>query len=84
MKGLVLALAAATMVALSVPANAQMVCCRDQGYRPWGGPSYYYDSVDDTYYGGWAPPYARVYVVTPRVRASVYDGPRHRYRYRRD
>jgi hypothetical protein len=84
MKRLALALAAATMVALSVPANAQRIYV-DQGDRPWAaGPKYYYDSDHNTYYGGWSPPYAKVYVVTPRVRTYVYDGPRYRYGYGRD
>jgi hypothetical protein len=68
MKRLVLALTAATMVALSVPANAQM-----SYYRPAGDPLYYYDSGDRTYYGG--------IMVTPRHRTYLYDGPRYRYGY---
>ena len=81
MKRLILALAAATMVALSVPANAQRISV-DHIYRP-GGPYYYYDSVDRTYYGGVSPPHAKVFVVTPRARTSIYDGPPYRYGYRR-
>ena len=82
MKRLVLALVAATMVALSVPANAQRIYVG--GDTPWAaGPRYYYDSGDNTYYGGFSPPYAKVYVVTPRARTYVYDAPPDRYGYRR-
>jgi hypothetical protein len=73
-----LALTAATMVALSVPANAQRIYVGN-GDSPWAaGPRYYYDSGDRTYYGGWSPPYAKVYVVTPRARTYLYDGPPYR------
>ena len=82
MKRLVLALAAATMVALSVPANAQRIYVG--GDTPWAaGPKYYYDSADNTYYGGFSPPYAKVYVVTPRARTYVYDAPPDRYGHSR-
>jgi hypothetical protein len=74
MNRLVLALAAATMVALSVPANAQRIY-RGTGDTPWAaGPMYHYDNLDRTFYGGYSPPYARVIVVTPRARARVYGG----------
>jgi len=84
MNRLVFALAAATMVALSVPANAQRIYA-DHGDRPWAAaPKYYYDSDHNTYYGGWSPPYAKVYVVTPGARTYVYDGLPARYRYSRN
>ena len=74
MKRLVLALAAATMVALSVPANAQRIYVG--GDTPWAaGPRYHYDNLDRTYYGGFSPPYAKVYVVTPRARTSPMSRP---------
>lgn len=74
MRRLVLALAAATMVALSVPANAQRIYAGDDS--PWAaGPRFYYDSGDRTYYGGFSPPYAKVRVVTPRTRVYLYDAP---------
>ena len=82
MKRLVLALAAATMVALSVPANAQRIYVG--GETPWAaGPRYHYDNLDRTYYGGFSPPYAKVYVVTPRARTYVYDAPPDPDRYSR-
>ena len=81
MKRLVLALAAAAMVVLSVPANAQRIS-GNHIYAP-GGPYYFYDNLHETYYGGWAPPYARVYVVTPRSRTSFYDVPPYGFGYLR-
>ena len=84
MKRLVLALAAATMVALSVPANAQRIY-GGTGDTPWAaGPRYHYDNLDGTFYGGFSPPYARVIVVTPRARSYVYDGLPDRDRYSRN
>jgi hypothetical protein len=75
MRRLALALAAATMVAPSVPANAQRIYVRN-GDSPWAaGPMYHYDNLDRTFYGGFSPPYARVIVVTPRARTYLYNGP---------
>jgi hypothetical protein len=71
MKRLALALAAATMVALTVPAAAQTY--GNRSYLPWGGPLYYYDSVTGKYYGG--------IEVTPRARTYVYDRQPYRYSY---
>jgi hypothetical protein len=83
MKRLVLGLAAATMVALSVPANAQRIY-GGTGDTPWAaGPKYYYDSDHNTYYGGFSPPYAKVYVVTPRARTQVYERSPYLYGYGR-
>ena len=66
MKRLVLALAVATMVVQSVPANAQR-----RVYYPPGGSLYHYDYYARTYYGG--------VVVSPWARAYVYDRPAYRY-----
>ena len=82
MKRLVLALAAATMVALSVPANAQRIYVG--GDTPWAaGPRYHYDNLDRTYNGGLRPPDATLDGVTPRAPTTVYDAPPDPDRYSR-